>query len=178
MAQNNNLPANLSVLRHQDDHITNQIWEGNERVLRPRRHSIWILKHTNLIDPRVRMLIDVAGFGHVLKVSNIKINHLMVTTLCERWRIETHTFHMPLGETTVTLEDVSLQLGMLIDGEPVTDGSSGNLLQLCQNLLGDIPPENMITGNRIKLSWLNSKFRELPDDWLPLDSMHEHTSSF
>ena len=110
------------------------------------------------------MLIDAAGFGHVLKVSNMEINHLMVTTLCERWRTETHTFHMPLGETTVTLEDVSLELGVPIDGEPVTDGSSGNLLQLCQDLLGDIPPENMITGNHIKLSWLNSRFRELPDD--------------
>jgi len=164
MAQNNNLPANLSVLRHQDDHITNHIWEGNERVLRPRRHSIWILKHTDLIDPRVRMVIDAAGFGHVLKVSNMEINHLMVTALCERWRTETHTFHMPLGETTVTLEDVSLQLGMPIDDEPVTGGTSGNLLQLCQDLLGDIPPENMFTGNRIKLSWLNSRFRELPDD--------------
>jgi len=97
-------------------------------------------------------------------VSNMEINHLMVTALCERWRTETHTFHMPLGETTVTLEDVSPQLGMPIDGEPVTGGSSGNLLQLCQDLLGDIPPENMLTGNRIKLSWLNSRFRELPDN--------------
>jgi len=48
------------------------------------------------------MLIDAVGFGHVLKVSNVEINHLMVTALCERWRTETHTFHMPLGETTVT----------------------------------------------------------------------------
>ncbi|XP_027916780.1 protein MAIN-LIKE 1-like isoform X2 [Vigna unguiculata] len=164
MAENNNLSTNMSVLRHQDDHITNQMWEGNKRVLQSRRHSIWILKYTDLIDPRVRMLIDQAGFGHVLKVDNMKINHLMVTTLCERWRIETHTFHMPLGETTVTLEDVSLQLGVPIDDEPLTSGSSGNLLKLCQELLGDIPPENMFTGNQIKLSWLNTRFRELPND--------------
>jgi len=110
------------------------------------------------------MLIDAAGFAHILKVSNVEINHLMVTSLCERWRTNTHTFHMPLGETTITLEDVSLQLEVSIDGEPVTGGSSRNLLQLCQDLLGDIPPENMITGNSIKLSWLNRRFRELPDD--------------
>ena len=53
---------------------------------------------------------------------------------------------------------------MPIDGELVTDSSSGNLLKLCQELLGDIPPENMFTGKLIKLSWLNSKFRELPTD--------------
>ncbi|XP_027915963.1 protein MAIN-LIKE 1-like [Vigna unguiculata] len=164
MVENNNLLANMSVLRHQDDHITNQMWEENERVLRLRHHSIWILKYTDLIDPRVRMLIDQVGFGHVLKVDNMKINHLMVTTLYERWRIETHTFHMPLGETTVTLEDVSLQLGVPIDGEPFTSCSSGNLLKLCQKLLGDIQPENMFTGNQIKSSWLNTRFQELPNN--------------
>jgi len=74
------------------------------------------------------MLIDEACFGHVLKVDNMEINRLMVTTLCERWRIETHTFHMPLGKTTVTLEDVSLQFGVPIDGEPVTGSTSRNLL--------------------------------------------------
>ena len=63
-----------------------------------------------------------------------------------------HTFHMPLCETTVTLKDVSLQLGVPIDGEPITGGSFGNLLELCQELLGDISPKNMFTGNRIKLS--------------------------
>jgi len=77
------------------------------------------------------MLIDAAGFGHVLKMSNVEINHLMVITLYERWRTETHTFHMPLGEITVTLQDVSLQLGVPIDGESVTGGSFENLLQLC-----------------------------------------------
>jgi len=120
------------------------------------------LKHTDQVDPRVRILIDQASFGHVLKVDNMKINHLMVTTLCERWRIETHTFHMSLAEITITLEDVSLQLGVPIDGEPITGSSSRNLMELYQELLGDIPPENMFTGNRIKLLWLNTRFRELP----------------
>jgi len=30
------------------------------------------------------MLIDAAGFGHLFKVSNVEINHLMVKALCER----------------------------------------------------------------------------------------------
>jgi len=86
------------------------------------------------------MLINQAGFCHVLKVDNMENNHLMVTTLCERWRIETQTFHMPLGKTTVTLKDVSLQLGVPINGELVTSSSSRNLMELCQELLVDIPP--------------------------------------
>ena len=136
MTENNYLPGNMSVLCHQDDHITNDIWQGNERILWPRRHSIWILKHIDQVDPRIRNLIDLVGFGHILKVDNMEINHILVTKLCEKWRIETHTFHMPLGETTVTLEDVSLQLGVLIDGEPVTRSTYGNLMEFCHELLG------------------------------------------
>jgi len=107
----------------------------------------------------------------------MKINHLMVTTLCERWRIETHTFHMSLAEITITLEDVSLQLGVPIDGEPITGSSSRNLMELYQELLGDIPPENMFTGNRIKLLWLNTRFRELPTNvnlWTIAQYAHAH----
>jgi len=48
---------------------------------------------------------------------------------------------MSLEKTTMTLEDVSLQLGVPIDREPITGSSSGNLLELCQELLGDIPPK-------------------------------------
>ncbi|MBA0765808.1 hypothetical protein Gotri_014945 [Gossypium trilobum] len=32
------------------------------------------------------------------------------------WRPETHTFHLPCGECTITLEDVALQLGLPMDG--------------------------------------------------------------
>jgi len=93
MVENNNLPVNVSLLHHQDDHITNDIWQWNERVSWLRRPSIWILKHTDQVDPRVRNLIDLAGFGHVLKVDNMNINHLPLTTLCKRWRIETDLPH-------------------------------------------------------------------------------------
>ncbi|MED6179288.1 Serine/threonine-protein phosphatase 7 long form, partial [Stylosanthes scabra] len=30
-----------------------------------------------------------------------------------------HSFHMPWGECTVTLQDVAYQLGLPVDGEPV-----------------------------------------------------------
>ncbi|RYR27066.1 hypothetical protein Ahy_B02g061398 [Arachis hypogaea] len=33
---------------------------------------------------------------------------------------DTHTFHLPVGECAVTLEDVAVILGLLTDGLPVT----------------------------------------------------------
>jgi hypothetical protein len=38
--------------------------------------------------------------------------------LVNRWRLETHTFHLPCGETTVTLQDIAMILGLSINGTP------------------------------------------------------------
>jgi hypothetical protein len=42
-----------------------------------------------------------------------------LTTLVDWWRLETHTFHLLCGETTVTLLDVTMILGLPIDVTPV-----------------------------------------------------------
>ncbi|XP_047163765.1 protein MAIN-LIKE 1-like [Vigna umbellata] len=164
MASARQLPVDMSLLRLQDKHIVKSIWEGNERVICPRRHAIWIAKHVNELDERIMNILHAAGFIHILKASTMEINHHLVTALVERWRVETHTFHLPLGESTITLEDVALQLGLPIEGHVVTGISSGPLTVFCHQLLGDVPPENNVRGNRIKLSWLNNTFRHLPHD--------------
>jgi hypothetical protein len=43
-----------------------------------------------------------------------------LTTLVDRWRPETHMFHLLCGETTVTLQGVAMILGLPIDGTPVS----------------------------------------------------------
>ncbi|XP_068485023.1 protein MAIN-LIKE 2-like [Phaseolus vulgaris] len=98
---------------------------------------------------------------HLLTTSSIDINYHLITVLIERWRTKTYTFHFPLGESTITLQDVALQLGVPIDGEPVTGFTSRDMVQACQYLLGSIPPSNVIKGNTIKLSWLNNNFQQL-----------------
>ena len=40
----------------------------------------------------------------------------LLTALVDRWRPETHTFHLPFGEMAPTLQDVSLLLGLPIAG--------------------------------------------------------------
>jgi hypothetical protein len=84
--------------------------------------------------------------------------------MVERWRTETHTFHLPTGECTITLEDVALQLGLPINGRPITGASSVDWDEKCQELLGQIPPENQMVGQSVKLKWLKDTFADIPSN--------------
>ena len=130
-------PIDGSLLRLQDNHVSNQVWEGQERMIRPRYNSIWAFTNLDRIDNRVKNLITLAGFDHVINVRKVDINQHLVSALVERWRTETHTFHFPHGEATITLQDVALQLDLKIDGLPVTGIITGNVRVACQTLLGE-----------------------------------------
>uniref|UniRef100_K3XQ43 SWIM-type domain-containing protein n=1 Tax=Setaria italica TaxID=4555 RepID=K3XQ43_SETIT len=43
----------------------------------------------------------------------------LLTAMVDRWRPETHTFHLPFGEMTITMQDVAMILGLPLDGQPV-----------------------------------------------------------
>ena len=71
-------------------------------------------------DPIIESLLVQAGFLDVAKLKLIKIDNTLVITLVERLIPESHTFHLPVDECIITLEDVALQLGLCVDGKPVT----------------------------------------------------------
>ncbi|QHO13445.1 uncharacterized protein DS421_15g515600 [Arachis hypogaea] len=81
----------------------------------------------------------------------------LLSALVERWQPETHTFHLPVGEVTVTLEDVIHILGLQINGEPVTDRSDSSyqfLVDNCIACFGRQPgPDNHVLG-KVNLAWV------------------------
>ena len=50
---------------------------------------------------------------------HFSVDRALLSALVDRWRPETHTFHLPVGEMAVTLQDVSMLLGLPHDGRAV-----------------------------------------------------------
>ena len=49
----------------------------------------------------------------------VKLDRSLLSALVDRWRPETHTFHLPCGEMAPTLQDVAMLLGLSISGDAV-----------------------------------------------------------
>ena len=88
----------------------------------------------------------------------------LIIALVERWRQETHTFQLPHGEMTITLQDVSVMLGLPVDKEVLVKNTELNWSKLCLQFLGVSPPPNKLDGSRLNMKWLQDTFTVLPDD--------------
>ena len=58
-------------------------------------------------DPRIKYLLVQVVFLDVAKLEQVKVDDVLVTALVESWRLGSHTFHLPVEECTITLEDVT-----------------------------------------------------------------------
>ncbi|KAH7865314.1 hypothetical protein Vadar_004998 [Vaccinium darrowii] len=134
-------PIDDSVLTRQASHQSTRVWDLNgleeSVVLTCRRRELALSRVA--VDPRLLPLIEAAGFTGLMKVPFIQLDWHLITALVERWRPETHSFHMPTGETTITLQDVSIQLGLRVDGRPITGRMDYNWAEECDRLLGVKP---------------------------------------
>jgi hypothetical protein len=68
--------------------------------------------------PLARMLQAGDGQAGGAK-KRMQLDRSLLAALADRWHPETHTFHLPCGEMTPTLQDVSYLLGLPIAGEAV-----------------------------------------------------------
>ena len=78
----------------------------------------------------------------------------LITCLAKRWRPETHTVHVPVGEMTIKLQDVAIILGLCIDGPTVTGTCVLDVAELCGELLGVTPSADALKGSAISIRWL------------------------
>ncbi|QHO08005.1 uncharacterized protein DS421_14g468720 [Arachis hypogaea] len=108
---------------------------------------------------RVEDHLRITGFYHASQIGIVQCQKALVNALIERWHPETHTFHLPIGECAVTLEDVALILGLPTDGLPVTRMTMSSFEALeaeCLIQFGVAPPKSDCRGSCIKLTWLRN----------------------
>ena len=113
--------------------------------------------------------IDAADLIGLFKVPNMEVDDALITALVERWRPVTHMFHLPLGEMGITLQDINVMLGILVDGLPVTGRTDQQWNAVCQDLLDHEPllvipnmNKSTLAGARIKYKWLDAQFAAPP----------------
>ncbi|KAK1684504.1 hypothetical protein QYE76_045352 [Lolium multiflorum] len=97
------------------------------------------------------------------------MNPSALTALVDRWRPETHTFHLRAGEMAPTLQDVSMILGLPIQGEPLCmNTASDGWRQQMEVLIGRAPPLPEQPKKRApagaSFSWIRTNFGECPEE--------------
>ncbi|KAL5172895.1 Serine/threonine-protein phosphatase 7 long form [Glycine soja] len=154
-------PIEGDVLWMQPKHVSEHVWNGEpDRKLHIRR-AVPIYQGQEEIPEEIIPLLRQSDFYWIMKMGYLKINSSLITALIERWRPETHTFHMRCGECTITLQDVSVLLGLPVDGAPLIGQTNLDWSELCEELLGVRPQEGELQGSVVKLSWLTHHFLEI-----------------
>ncbi|XP_028778500.1 protein MAIN-LIKE 2 [Neltuma alba] len=169
-------PIDGSVLYDQDKHVSTAVWEGQERgALRCHEHTSkldqWTLTHKQI------ELVQKAGFGYLRSIPAISLDNPLISALVERWRRETNTFHLNVGEMTVTLRDVALLLGLAIDGDPVIGITYTACSSVCEKYLGKAPESGYTSGGMVKLSWLKEFFSHCPEN-ASMEVIEQHTRAY
>jgi hypothetical protein len=135
-------------------------------LLRIRTHSplTW--------DERYTPFIHRAGFlplAHLITGGLPMMDSIVLTTLVDQWRPETHTFHLPCVETTVALQDIAMILGLPIDGTSISGTvSPSGWRDSVGAAIGLRPPD--IPANQkdektmgIHSEWLSAHFNTCPE---------------
>ncbi|RYR23064.1 protein MAIN-LIKE 1-like [Arachis hypogaea] len=127
------------------------------------------------LQDRIVLYLERAGLYHLARLNArwFWLDESLVSAFIERWRPEMHTFHMPFRECTITLQDVAYQLGLPVDGLPIswclTDfeklmEESKLAWEWFQELFGELPPQNKVKQYIVHFTWFYERFRVLPDD--------------
>nr|XP_016456124.1 PREDICTED: serine/threonine-protein phosphatase 7 long form homolog [Nicotiana tabacum] len=92
--------------------------------------DLWEFIRDHSLHPRTVRRLERTGFYRIIEIGRLQFDWLLITAMIERWRPETHTFHLPIGETTITLEDVEVIFGLPIDACGADCLSGASRLQL------------------------------------------------
>ena len=111
-------------------------------------------------------MIAATGLDPLIRCSVITTDPGLISAFVERWHRETSSFHLPVGEVTITLYDISSLLHIPITGalhsfEPL---ATSDAVALLTELLEVTPDEataetRQAGGPHVRLSWLRDMYQ-------------------
>ncbi|XP_006601487.1 protein MAIN-LIKE 2-like [Glycine max] len=159
-------PRDPSVLIGFADHVAHNIWSGQERP------DLKLVSHGRKVDKfgrpaaEIEGMIAATGLDPLIRCSVITTDPGLISAFVERWHRETSSFHLPVGEVTITLDDISSLLHIPITGalhsfEPL---ATSDAVALLTELLEVTPDEataetRQAGGPHVRLSWLRDMYQ-------------------
>ncbi|KAL6639508.1 hypothetical protein ACP70R_023238 [Stipagrostis hirtigluma subsp. patula] len=99
--ENNDRFSDLLWMPH-SQHKVSKISENPSNFMNIRHHRVSVPYH-----PLCRPGLENVGFFQIARMKKINVDKYLISALVERWRPETSSSHLPVGEMTITLQDVS-----------------------------------------------------------------------
>ncbi|KAL5137356.1 Protein MAIN-LIKE 1 [Glycine soja] len=109
-------PRDPSVLTSFAKHVAHAVWSGQERP------DLKLVSHGRKVTligrpvPEIEGMVAATGLSPLIDCSVITGDPGLISAFVERWHSETSTFHLPVGELTITFDDVSSILHLPITG--------------------------------------------------------------
>ncbi|KAH1228321.1 Protein MAIN-LIKE 1 [Glycine max] len=110
-------PSDPSVLTQYADHVACSVWTGEERPeLKLSSHGRKVHSLGRPI-PAIEVLVAGTGLSPLIACSVDTGDWGLLSAFVEWWHRETSSFHLPVGELTITLDDVSSLLYLPVVGD-------------------------------------------------------------
>ncbi|KAJ1421229.1 Aminotransferase-like, plant mobile domain [Sesbania bispinosa] len=156
-------PRDTSLLRSYESHVPRRLWSGEvDGTLKVVTHGRKLKRPEN---DYVREIIDDSGLGPLVEGTHSLVDKSLLSTFVERWHKDTSSFHLLVGEMTITLDDVNSLLHIPVHGRffflPSLGKNEAN--EMLVTLLGvsysDATAETEYTrGPNVRLSWLRNLY--------------------
>ncbi|XP_019236834.1 PREDICTED: serine/threonine-protein phosphatase 7 long form homolog [Nicotiana attenuata] len=140
------------------------------QALRPRRpDDLWEFIAEHPFHERVVESLQTTGLYTIFELGRMQLDWSLITSLVERWRPETHTFYLPTGEATITLQDVQVLYGLRVEGRAFAlphhrRGMTRAQLADMMGQLTGLRPQGDRGGSRVALSFIRDQMEVLHPD--------------
>ena len=133
---------------------------SSDTLLQTPHHPLVVMRWA--VNNTVLRYVREAGLYSIHQVGQIPSDWGMITALVEWCTPETHTFHLSIGEATITLLDVAILTDLPVSGRAVTGPSPSHMKEQTHRMLGVPPPDEAMIGSSVKATWMFNTFCHFP----------------